>query len=88
MTYNIRRLTHTKTSTTTWPTGDRKARVCEAVTEKLTVYGTEDVLTYLTKLLSEHNVFCSRLKTCIKFESSTETYDAIEKQLHQKFPQS
>jgi hypothetical protein len=88
MTYNIRRVTHTKTHTTKWPTGDRPEEKHVEAVEDVTVYGTEDVLAYLTKLVELHNISFSRLKTCVKFKTSTEKYEDTEKQLRQEFPRS
>jgi hypothetical protein len=88
MAYNIVRDTITKTETYSYPTGDRPEETHVRAREEVSVYGTEDVLAYLTKLLEYHNVSFSRLKTCVKFKTSTEKYDAIEKQLKQKFPRS
>jgi hypothetical protein len=84
-TYNIKRNTITKTQTYSYPTGDRSEEKYVRVREELTVYGTEDVLAYLTKLLERHNISFSRLKTCVKFNTSTEKYEDIEKHLQQKF---
>jgi hypothetical protein len=85
MTYNIKRNTITKTQTDSYPTGDRPEETYVRAREEVSVYGTEDVLAYLTKLLEHHNVSFSRLKTCVKFKTSTEKYEDIEKHLQQKF---
>jgi hypothetical protein len=50
MTYNISRITTINRTTTTHPTGDRTEKT-EQRKEIVTVYGTEDVLTYLTEQL-------------------------------------
>jgi glycine cleavage system regulatory protein len=86
MIYNIRRAAYTKTCITEWPTGDRPAEKHVESVEDVTVYGTEDVLAHLTKLLEDHNVSFSRLKTCVKFKTSTKKYEDTEKQLREKFP--
>jgi hypothetical protein len=85
MTYNISRITTINRTTTTHPTGDRTEKT-EQRKEIVTVYGTEDVLTYLTEQLKDNGIGFSRLKTCIKFSTSTEKYEDIERQLRQKFP--
>jgi len=56
MEYNIRRNTHTKMHITRWPTGDRPEETYVRAREEVSVYGTEDVLAYLIKLLKDHNV--------------------------------
>jgi hypothetical protein len=85
MTYNITRNTITKTEKHGYPTGDRPEEKYVRIREELTVYGTEDVLAYLTKLLEHHNVSFSRLKTCVKSKTSAEKYDDIKKQLDKNF---
>jgi hypothetical protein len=81
MTYTIHRVTHTKTQTIRWPTGDRPEEKHVEAVEDVTVYGTEDDLTFLIKLLEDSNVSFSKLKTCVKFKTSTGKYEDIEKQL-------
>jgi hypothetical protein len=88
MSYNIRRNTRTKTQTIEWPTGDRPAEKHFESVEDITVCGTDDVLTFLIKLCEQHNVSCSRLKTCVKYKTSTKKYEDIAKQLGEKFPQT
>jgi hypothetical protein len=86
MTFHIGRYTSTTTNTKSYPTGDRTEKQV-TTTEHATVYGTEDVLTWLATQLQNEGIGFSKLKTCIKFTTSTEKYEDIERQLLQGFPQ-
>ena len=84
MSYNISRDKITKKKTTI--IGER-ITIEEHTIEDVVVYGTNDILAFLAKLLEERNVSFHRLKTCMKFKTITEAFEDIEKQVQQKFPQ-